>query len=482
MMKMNKNYQILSLFLALVIVMSCIPVFASAQNYTLTDSEKSQIQALRDKQKALDDKIKAAEAKLGELSKDIKKEKEYAQELTRQLDNLNAQIDVLSQTIDTYQGEIDILTEKITANEKIRSDLERDMYSYRQEALDLSQYSEDTYDELLSQLRVMYMTGQTTELEALFDSDSLMTFLLRLELINSIADHDDKLISSIKDSIKGANEAEKLYKIKEEAQKEIIAQLESDSAELVVQQNEVVEAREKLEQTQAEQQALYVQAVDNIDKLDKQSSEYQSLIQVYNEDVDEFENQIDTMIAEFNRQHAAEIAAASSILAANSQEAASREHNSNAANGDLSNTTTRPAYSSTGFIHPLCQYSDAYISSTYGSRRDPITGIVKYHYAIDIACYSGAKNKNVVAAADGRVVTSTWHSMSGYYILISHANNMYTLYAHNNKLLVKKGDYVKQGQVIAKAGSTGYSTGPHVHFEVRVGNQRVNPLNYVKVR
>ncbi|MBQ9946194.1 MAG: M23 family metallopeptidase, partial [Clostridia bacterium] len=133
-----------------------------------------------------------------------------------------------------------------------------------------------------------------------------------------------------------------------------------------------------------------------------------------------------------------------------------------------------------GFIWPL-QYSDAYISSYFGGRNDPITGKYKTHYAVDTCCRSGTYGKNVSASASGTVITATRHSMYGYYVVIDHGDGIATLYAHNSKLNVSAGQKVKQGQTIAYAGATGYVTGAHVHFEFRVNGQKVNPLNYVSL-
>lgn len=101
----------------------------------------------------------------------------------------------------------------------------------------------------------------------------------------------------------------------------------------------------------------------------------------------------------------------------------------------------------------------------------------RYHYGLDIGT---ARNTNIFAADSGVVTTSTYHYLYGYYIIIDHGNGYSTLYAHNNKLLVKVGTKVSQGDVIAKSGNTGNSTGPHLHLEIRKNGKRYNPLNYYK--
>lgn len=112
------------------------------------------------------------------------------------------------------------------------------------------------------------------------------------------------------------------------------------------------------------------------------------------------------------------------------------------------------------------------VSSTFGYRVHPITGVYKLHTGVDIAAPTGTAIK---AAADGVVIISGWQGAYGYAVVIDHGGGVSTLYGHCSKLLVRVDEKVKQGQVIARVGSTGYSTGPHVHFEKRVNGTPVNP-------
>ena len=121
--------------------------------------------------------------------------------------------------------------------------------------------------------------------------------------------------------------------------------------------------------------------------------------------------------------------------------------------------------------------NDQYISSRFGTRVDPISGEVKTHGGTDIAAPLGTP---ILAAADGVVVTATWHNSYGYYVKIKHDDTYSTLYAHCSALHVSVGQIVKQGQVIADCGSTGYSTGPHCHFEVIQNGVRVDALMFYK--
>jgi len=116
------------------------------------------------------------------------------------------------------------------------------------------------------------------------------------------------------------------------------------------------------------------------------------------------------------------------------------------------------------------------VTSGFGYRMHPIFHVMKMHTGVDISAGMGTPIK---AAAAGTVIFGGWRGGYGQAVIISHGNGLATLYAHQSKLLVSVGDKVKRGEVIGKVGSTGYSTGPHLHFEVRVGGNPVDPMGYL---
>lgn len=118
------------------------------------------------------------------------------------------------------------------------------------------------------------------------------------------------------------------------------------------------------------------------------------------------------------------------------------------------------------------------ITSRFGWRNDPINGKSAYHRGVDIR---GRRGSDVTATADGKVKIENYTKGSGRYILIDHANGFVTKYAHLKKSLVKKGDTVTRGQVIGLVGSTGRSTGPHVHYEIHYNDKIVNPTRFVRI-
>jgi murein DD-endopeptidase MepM/ murein hydrolase activator NlpD len=124
------------------------------------------------------------------------------------------------------------------------------------------------------------------------------------------------------------------------------------------------------------------------------------------------------------------------------------------------------------FIYPI----RGRLTSPYGWRNDPISGVRRYHAALDLAAPQGTAIK---AAMDGRIATVGFNSTYGNYIIMAHAGGFQTLYGHLSATSVNQGARVSQGGKIGEVGSTGYSTGPHLHFAVYKNNKAVNPLEFL---
>jgi len=129
-------------------------------------------------------------------------------------------------------------------------------------------------------------------------------------------------------------------------------------------------------------------------------------------------------------------------------------------------------YASTPSVWPV----RGWINSPFGNRISPFTGKIQFHEGIDIAAQIGTA---VIAPADGVVIKAGFESGYGYVVELSHGYGLKTVFGHNSRLNVKPGQYVKRGDIIAYSENTGSSTGPHVHYEVRVNGVPVNPLRYL---
>ena len=136
-----------------------------------------------------------------------------------------------------------------------------------------------------------------------------------------------------------------------------------------------------------------------------------------------------------------------------------------------------PFIGADGFCSPIGENWRNVVTSEFGNRRDPFTGERRGHTGMDLAVPTGT---SVRAALPGTVTVSTYNQGGyGYYVMIDHGNGLSTLYGHNSQLLARVGQTVDAGDVIALSGSTGRSTGPHLHFEVRINGERTNPRSYL---
>ena len=158
--------------------------------------------------------------------------------------------------------------------------------------------------------------------------------------------------------------------------------------------------------------------------------------------------------------------------AARKAAAAGKTNNSTAKGNTGSTTTTSTGSSSLRWPCP----ASGRITSGYGKRKSPTAGGSSNHKGIDISASTGS---SIVAAAGGTVSIATYSYSAGNYVVVNHGNGLSTVYMHCSQLLVSAGDTVKAGQTIAKVGSTGYSTGSHLHFAVRKNGSYVNPSSYV---
>ena len=209
--------------------------------------------------------------------------------------------------------------------------------------------------------------------------------------------------------------------------------------------DQLIALREQIESDKAKAEQEAAQA-----NLQAQESEVDALLS-------QISNQEDELEAREAQLRAASDAATAEIAAAERELAA-----------QIANVP-----SESGFLWPLPgRYN---LSSLFGSRKHPITGKANNHTGIDIPASSGT---SILAAKSGVVTTSTYNNSYGNYVVVSHSDGTSTLYAHMVRRNCSKGDTVSQGQVIGYVGTTGSSTGNHLHFEVRVNGSRVDPINY----
>jgi len=275
-----------------------------------------------------------------------------------------------------------------------------------------------------NRVRSMEENGIITYLEILFDSTSFSDLLARLDFVGDMMRADERIYNDLV-AARDATEAAVvlLEQTKEEMEEEKIL-LERKEEELMYQLEEANELIRILVERAETEAALYQEVASEADRV---------------------QSEINRMVEDLRRQEAADAAARAARVTGTGQ-----------------------------LMWPVP--SSGYISSSFGTRMHPTFRVMRTHFGIDIAADHGA---NVIAADSGTVITSTYSSSYGHYIVISHGNNMTTLYAHLSSRHVSAGSSVTKGQVIGLIGSTGISTGPHLHFEVSINGERENPEKYL---
>ena len=219
---------------------------------------------------------------------------------------------------------------------------------------------------------------------------------------------------------------------------------------------------------------------------EKQKEQVATEADLTEEQLEELEAYEDSLEAQIRAEQAkAQQAASSSNSSSSSSSSSSKPSSSSSSkpnsSSSSSSSSSKPStngkittYNGISMMWPAPSYYK--MSSKYGYRTHPITGKKKLHGGVDLAAPGGSA---ILAAQSGRVIVATYHWSFGNYIIVDHGNGYSTLYAHCSKLLVKKGQTVSQGQRIANVGTTGSSTGNHLHFEVRINGARTNPMPYI---
>ncbi len=442
-MKADSVKRILALVLCVLSVLSS-PLMIYA---TVSTQDQQKIDEYEKKQEELQEKIDAAQAEIDKLKENIQDKEKYASQLAGQIDNFQAQIDVLNTKIDDLEGQKSVIQEKIDALNIEIAGIEEDIHENEEQVKKTEGEISDIYLKLQDRIRENYVNGATSDLELLLDFDNdcdFSTYLIITEINQRRAKNDEELVTTLNEDIAKLEILNDEYELMIDTIEVKRDEHQVKVDELNLKENEIVVSRSKLEDSQDDLKTLQQEAYQYIKQLDAQSATYEKLVKSYEADIKAFEDKIDAII-------------------------------NSASRGD-GNVSSKPG----GFIWPL-QYSDVYISSSYGYRYDPISGVYKLHGGTDTCCWSGTMGKAVRASASGTVIISTWHNAYGYYVGIDHGNGIVTIYAHNSALNVSVGQKVSQGDIVAYAGSTGYSTGAHCHFEVRVNGTKVNPTGYASL-
>lgn len=411
---------------ALVLVTGVFPTRVQAKSL---DDLKKDYNELEKEIEANQKKLENIQNQQASNAEKMKLLSSQAEAISSQLDVLNSQLSVLNADIADYDREISALDKKIADAQSKIDKIDADISA--------------TQEKISERLRATYMAGSSSWIEILLESDSISSLLLRIQLLASVTENDNKLISKLEKQIEELNAA------KAELDKDKKA-LEEKRSLLVEKKSELDSKNKTLSSKQSAYNANYRQISAIMTSLDRSSAEYQQELQRQYRKRAAFERQIDQLVSGGSQ------------------------------GGD------NDYYDNGEMLWPV-PYKNSYISAGYGYYDPEGDGTYTMHPAIDIVVRENGVNvsygKNIIAAQSGKVLVRGYSDVGGNYITIDHGDGYRTYYGHCSKIIASAGQYVEKGEVIAYIGNTGYVTGPHVHFQVmQVKNgvvNRLNPLNFV---
>jgi len=408
-----------------------------------------------DTTKSYQDEIDAAKKKQEELKKEREELEKKVEELKQQKEDMNAYIEAmdmqymdLMESIEELEADIEESEQKLAETKELLARVKA------QEA--------EQYDTMKKRIKYLYENGETSFLDVLFGQGSLTDMLNEMEYRAAITEYDNGLLERYNATKLQVQNAEELLTV----------QLEEQNVLLESREFELAQLEELMQAKAAELEALAA----SIGVDEEMLFLYWDEIVTMGADIEELEKKEAERIAEEERKRKEEEerlrreAEERERKRKEEEEAKKRQEEllaELARNKDIEN-----------MLWPVPK--SGRITSDYGYRGAPVKGASTFHQGIDIGVGNLARaDRTVVAALAGTVIETGYSMSGGNYIYIDHGNGLSTRYLHAYKVYVKKGQYVERGEAIMEAGTTGYSSGPHLHFGVWVNGVSVDPLLYI---
>ena len=344
-------------------------------------------------------------------------------EIQTQIDESNSQLNDVNDELTDNLKQIQKLDESIQSSEenieKLNEEITKKENEIQQIESELKKVTEkyNTQKALLDERLVeMYENDNVKYLDVILKSKSFSDFVSNYYIISELTEYDMDLLEIVDDQRK---------------------EIEQKNLKLSSQKDSLEQEKSTQKKTQIALSNTKVLRKNYVLKLSQEEQDLQAKIDEYNNQVNQIEEEIKKLAvtASFGEEY-------------------------------RGGTMQWPIYG---------HYT---ITSNYGMRTHPITGVYKLHTGVDISATIGS---DFTAIADGIVVKAEYNGAYGNMVIIDHGGGVQTLYAHGSQIIAQVGQEVKAGDIVLKVGSTGYSTGPHAHFEVRINGSPVNPLDYVSI-
>ncbi len=410
---------VLATVMVLSLIGSIVPILADAAE---SSSElKKQLDALKAEKAEIDSTIAELE---GQLSDNM-----------TEMEQIVTQKNVIDQEIFMLHEQVDNINQQISAYNLLIADKQEELEAAEKRLADLNEKNKE-------RIRAMEEDGDLSYWSVLFQANDFADLLDRLNMVEEIAASDQRRLKEMSEA------AQVVATAKEE--------LETERATLEQTKEELSISQQSLEEKRIEADALLAQLIAT-------GAEFEALLDKAEQDVEDLLNKIE------DKEDAYDEAKYNEWLATS-----------------VPPTTKPPVFSggsagegnTVGGVTWLVPCNYTRFSSPYGYRIHPVYGDWRFHSGVDLAAPSGTP---IIASRSGVVTLATYDWSAGYYVTIDHLDGYETKYLHMTHYIVSKGDYVSAGQVIGYVGSTGTSTGAHLHFGVYYNGSSVNPANYINI-
>lgn len=402
------------------LIAGVLPTYVSAEDNRSSSEIQQEINEWKDKKEEIDAQIKEIE---GQISDNMD-----------QMEEIVAQKNLIDQKVFLLYQQVENINDQIAAY--------GDLIANKQEELDRATAR---YQELniknKERIRAMEENGSLSYWSVLFKANSFSDLLDRLNMINEIAAADQRRLAEL-------NEAAQL--------------VEAAKTEIEADKLEAEESRKELDAALAELDVARLEAEELLNQLVATGEEYQRLL----DEAEERESEASATIDELEYAY---------------DEAKEREYQEWLAAQPKPEPPTggiAGAPNNVDGVTWLIPVNYTRFSSPFGYRIHPVYGDWRFHYGVDLSAPEGTP---IIASRSGQVTTATYDSSSGYYVSINHLDGFSTRYLHMTHYIVEPGEYVVAGQIIGYCGSTGTSTGPHLHFSILYNGSHVNPANYINI-
>lgn len=364
-----------------------------------------------------------------EQIKQAQGEKEALQNGLSNLQNIKRELETQRTNLKNYVAQLDsnlVQIEQNIAELKLKISAKEEEITIAEEQLaEALKREEDQREAMIQRIRMVYETGDPQMMEMLLKSSSFGDFLNKADYVERVISYDQKMWQDYKT----VREYVELCKQELELEKEILD-----------------EAKAGVEEEQRNLEALIEQKNRDIVSYETDISNKEQAIKEYKEEIQAQEEEIASLEAQIAEDKKKILASSGVVL----------------------------TYDGGAFKFPLATYTR--VSDDYGMRIHPTLKVEQFHNGVDFAAPKGTA---IYAAYDGIVVAATYSATMGNYVMIDHGDGLYTIYMHASQLYVQKDDIVVRGETIAAVGSTGRSTGNHLHFSVRLNGAYTSPWNYI---